>query len=128
MVSYPCCRTWLNPVYAFERLLTGTSLACRSDLEQQVLTTEFPLILVPLWFAGFGCCFCLPALRRSPQHTEPSCDFHRCVGGHAVGFSSCFHFFTNASVLARCKLTVGVVSWHHNSMGELTSCPLNPVK
>lgn len=128
MVSYPCCRTWLNLVYAFEKLLTGTSLACRSELEQQVLTTGFPLMLMPLWFAGFGCCFCLPALRRSPQHTEPSCDFHRCVGGHAVGFSSCFNFFTNVSVLARCKLTVGVVSWDHNSTGELTSCPLNPVK
>lgn len=84
MVFYPCCRDWLNLVYGFEKLFSGTSLACRSGLEQQVLTTEFPPMLMPLWFAGFGVCFCLPAFHRSPQHMEPSCDFTRCVGGRAV--------------------------------------------
>ena len=124
MVSYPCCTNWLNPVCAFEKLFTGTLLTCRSDLKQQVLTTGFPPTLMPLRFAGFGHCFWLPALRRSPQHIEPSCDFCRCVGSHAVGFSSYFNFFTNVSVLARCKLTVAVVSWDHNCMGQLTSYPL----
>lgn len=48
VVSYPCCRTWLNPVCAFEKLFSGTSLACRSDLEQVVLTTGFLPTLMPL--------------------------------------------------------------------------------
>lgn len=77
MVFYPCCRGWLNLVYGFEKLFSGTLLACRSELEQQVLTTGFPLTLMPLWFAGFGSCFCLPAFHRSPQHMGPSCDFTR---------------------------------------------------
>lgn len=84
MVFCPCCRSWLNLVYGFEKLFSGTSLACRSDLEQQVLTTGFPPTLMPLWFAGFGNCFCSPAFHRSPQHMEPSCDFTRCVGGRVV--------------------------------------------
>ena len=109
-VSYPCCSTWVNPVCAFEKPFTETSLTCRSDLGQQGLTTGFPPMLMPLCFAGFGHCFCLPALHRSPQHIVPSGDFHRCVGCHAVVFSSCFNFFTNMLVLARCKRTVTVVS------------------
>lgn len=76
--------SWLNLVYGSEKLFPGTLLACRSDWEQQVLTTGFPPMLMPLWFAGFGNCFCLPAFHRSPQHMEPSCDFTRCVGGRAV--------------------------------------------
>lgn len=70
-----CIRLWKTVLW---------NLACRSDLEHQVLTTGFPPMLMPLWFAGFGNCFCLPAFHRSPQHTEPSCDFTRCVGGRAV--------------------------------------------
>lgn len=59
------------------KLFSGTLLACRSELEQQVLTTGFPPTLMPLWFAGFGNCFCLPAFHSSPQHMGPSCDFRR---------------------------------------------------
>lgn len=57
MVSFPC----LNPVCAFEKLFTGASFTCSLDLKQQVLTTGFPPMLIPLWFAGFGHCSCLPA-------------------------------------------------------------------
>lgn len=83
-LKHPCGRSWLNLVYGFEKLFPGTSDACSSDLEQQVLTTGFPPTLMLLWFAGFGNCFCLPAFHRSPQHMGPSCDFTRCVGGHVV--------------------------------------------
>lgn len=83
-LKHPCGRSWLNLVYGFEKLFPGTSDACSSDLEQQVLTTGFPPTLMLLWFAGFGNCFCLPAFHRSPQHMGPSCDFTRCVGGPVV--------------------------------------------